>query len=541
MTSPKHRPTRVLRDPADLVQLKRQAKELLKAYVAGRADAVAEVTARYQGAHAGTFALHEAQLVLARSYGFASWPKLKAYVDGVTVRRLAQAVRAGDVASVRSMIAARPELVHLDLAEDDEHQALHHAVLTRQAEIVRLLMRHGADARKGIWPHRDATSALTIADERGYTEIAAIIRDEEARRQSAASAAASPAAASSPKSADSIAAFDQTARTAVVTGDASWLRARHAEGALAHYRGLIGHAVRSDREDMLALLLELGLDPDEADNVAGLDEIVPTWGEPLRECARSGKIAMARILLTFGANPNTNVYAASSAMSLACSRQDAAMIALLESHGGRLTPVAVGGLGLVDHAIKLLAEDAAGRTPDGLTQPGSSVAQDLLWGAIESGTSEIVRLALERLDWARDDPRWHGILENALYLRDADARPSHVEGFRLTLARADPNVRSRRGATLLHDIAASRGGLTAHDRVSFASLALDAGARLDIRDDLLRSTPLGWACRWGRIELVTLFLERGADPVEADADAWATPTAWAEKMQRQDVLAALKR
>ena len=33
---------------------------------------------------------------------------------------------------------------------------------------------------------------------------------------------------------------------------------------------------------------------------------------------------------------------------------------------------------------------------------------------------------------------------------------------------------------------------------------------------------LGWACRWGRIELVKLLLDRGADPVEAEAEPWAT-------------------
>jgi hypothetical protein len=49
---------------------------------------------------------------------------------------------------------------------------------------------------------------------------------------------------------------------------------------------------------------------------------------------------------------------------------------------------------------------------------------------------------------------------------------------------------------------------------------LDASARLDIRDDLLKSTPLGWACRWGGAELVRLVLEHGADPVEADAEPW---------------------
>ena len=51
---------------------------------------------------ASTFALHDAQLVLARSYGFDSWPKLKAYVDGVTVKRLADAVRSDDVPQVSS-------------------------------------------------------------------------------------------------------------------------------------------------------------------------------------------------------------------------------------------------------------------------------------------------------------------------------------------------------------------------------------------------------------------------------------------------------
>ena len=189
MTSRKHPPTRTLRDKPDLAQLKRQAKELLQAFAAGGTDAAAEVNAHYQGANPASFALHDAQLVLARSYGFDSWPKLKAFVDGVTVRGLCDAVRAGDIDGVRAMLVVRPELVHLDVAEDDEHRALHHAVLQRRPEMVRLLMQHGADARKGIWPHRDATSPLTIATERGYADIVAIIRDEE-RRHSRVSATA---------------------------------------------------------------------------------------------------------------------------------------------------------------------------------------------------------------------------------------------------------------------------------------------------------------------------------------------------------------
>ena len=610
--------TRTLPARPDLDQLKRQAKELLKAFVAGDAAAAAEVNARYQGARAGTFALHDAQLVLARAYGFPSWPKLKAYVDGVTVGRLIDAVRAGDLATVRSMVHLRPELVNLEAGESDEHQALHHAVLERHPAIVRFLMQEGADPRKGIYPHRDATGALTLAIERGYTDIAEIIRDEEQRRSSPSPRAVIDEDAS----AQMIAAFrrgdedamiaaleahpalvhtsnsdgrtvlhwaaaclwprmaawlldhgadvnartrngetpldlvgherdalsddtprlsttlaeillgrgaERTARWAVAAGDVAWLRARHAEGALGTESGLVSQAVKSNRPDILRLLLDLGFDPDESGNVAGLDEIVPTFGGPLRDCARLGRRDLAEILLTHGANPNTKVYAASSAIYDAYSRRDEAMIALLEEHGGRLAPGAAGGLGLVSQAAMLLEDEAA----------NGNVAEELLWGAIECPSPEIVRMALERIDWPRSDPRWHSKLENALYVRRDPDRTLLLTGFRLVLDRCDPDVPGHWGATFLHQIAASRGGLTADDRVSFATLVLDAGARLDLRDTLLKSTPLGWACRWGRIELVRLFLDRGADPIEADAEPWATPQAWAEKSGHPKVAAEL--
>lgn len=62
-------------------QFKHQAKDLLKAYRVGDADAVAQVNRHEKAPDAAVFALHDAQRVLARSYGFASWPKLKSYVE----------------------------------------------------------------------------------------------------------------------------------------------------------------------------------------------------------------------------------------------------------------------------------------------------------------------------------------------------------------------------------------------------------------------------------------------------------------------------
>jgi hypothetical protein len=94
-------PTRTLSDRPHLDQLRRQARELLDAFREGRAGAAQEVLAHYRHADAASFALHDAQLVLARAHGFDSWPKLKPFVDGVTVQRLVDAVRAGDLEASR--------------------------------------------------------------------------------------------------------------------------------------------------------------------------------------------------------------------------------------------------------------------------------------------------------------------------------------------------------------------------------------------------------------------------------------------------------
>src|SRR5262245_60168715 len=90
-------PTRRLPARPDLNQLKRQAKELLAAFAGATPGAVTEVQSHYRAADRATFALHDAQLVIARAYGFDSWPKLKAFVDGVTVSRLRDAIIANDL------------------------------------------------------------------------------------------------------------------------------------------------------------------------------------------------------------------------------------------------------------------------------------------------------------------------------------------------------------------------------------------------------------------------------------------------------------
>ena len=536
-------PTRRMRERPDLEQLKRQAKQLLRRLVAGEAEAVAEVNAHYRAADASTFALHDAQLVVARSYGFESWPKLKSYVDGVTVKRLADAVRTDDLAQVRAMLQARPELADLTMSYGDEHRPIHYAVMKRSPEMVRLLMRHGANARHGIPPHRDATAAWTIAKERGYQEIVAIIEEEELRR-------GEPGSAARPE-----VIGDEAARAAVASGDMEWLRARLAEGSLVNPirwdgGGLLTVAVRHNRPEMLPLLLDFGFDPDERVSSGEGDWVAYSQGYPLWYCAALGRREMAEMLLQRGANPNVHVDSSGSAVYSAYSHKQWDMVELLRRHGGVVSADTAAIYRQTDLARQMLADEARGKLPEGIVAPGKPVAEELLRFGASGGDPEIVRMALERIDWPRDDPRWFRSLTEPLYFwhhipwlyagnRELD-RGTYLPCFRLILERCDPNLIGSFGRTVLHEVAAMREHVTEEEAAAFAQALLEAGARMDVRDDILKSTPLGWACRWGRAGVASVILKRGADPVEADAEPWARPRAWAEKMGHGGVLTVLR-
>jgi hypothetical protein len=347
-----------------------------------------------------------------------------------------------------------------------------------------------------------------------------------------------------------------TAAAAVALGDAEWLRARHAEGTLVNAiedtGGLLRIAASHDRPEILEMLLDFGFDPDERTRFedVGEDGVAMTWGMPLYHCAGKGKHAMAETLLRRGADPNGKVYASGSPMFRAFSKRDTSMIDLLMRYGGEPEATTAGLFRQTDLARRMLAGEAKYAMDTG----GDTMPEQLLWGAACGGDPEIVRMALEHVDWPRDDIRWFHMLEQPLRIWNHGSpidhpdwdRGTYLMCFRMVLERCDPNIRGRMqdegqfGLTILHSIAGARAHVTPAERVGFATAALDAGARFDVRDHLLQSTPLGWACRWGQIELVKLFLDRGADAVEADAEPWARPLAWAERMGRTAIADLLR-
>ena len=517
----------------DLDQLKRQAKELLRAFLADEREATVEVQAHYTRADRATFALHDAQLVLARSYGFESWPKLKAFVDGVTVRRMADAVRANDLAQVRGMLHTRPELANMAMSYGDERRPIHLAVMNRSPEMVRLLMQHGAGARDGIHPHRQATTAWMLAKEREYDDIVTLIENEERRQR--------PQPGEPGEQRES--RGDEEARAAVAQGNLEWLRARHAAGTLTNPirwddGGLLTVAVKHNRPDVLQLLLDFGFEPNERVSGGEGDWIAYSQGYPLWTCAALGRRELAEILLARGADPNVHVDSSGSAVYSAYSHKQWEMVDLLRRHGGEVTA----DIAAIYRQTGLIREMLAGGKAD--------PAEILRFGA-DGGDPEIVGMALERIDWHRHDTRWFGILTQPLSFwhhipwlyagnKDFD-RATYLTCFRLILGRCDPNITGGFARTPLHEVAAMDDHITEDETGGFAEALLNAGAKVGSRDAILKSTSLGWACRWGRARVATLMLEYGADPVEAGAEPWARPRAWAEKRGHAEIIELLRR
>jgi hypothetical protein len=91
MSTPSEESARQLPENPDLRHLKDQAKDLLKA---GQAPTLAK-----------------AQFQIARQYGFASWPKLKAHVESLQVAgQLKLAIDADDLETVKRLMTRHPEL-----------------------------------------------------------------------------------------------------------------------------------------------------------------------------------------------------------------------------------------------------------------------------------------------------------------------------------------------------------------------------------------------------------------------------------------------
>lgn len=386
-------PTRRLPQHPNLEQLRKQAKDLFQQYRSGNPEAIAEVQQFERNPNPSTFALNDAQRVLARAYGYESWPKLKAFVDGANVARFADAVRSGNLPLVRTMLATRPELIGMDRSANDEHRALHYAVLRRDVPMVRLLMEAGADARKGIFPHRDATSAIAIARDREYQEVTAVIEEEERLRREEMSC---PNANVSPLQDQINAAIEQgdeaTAKH-LIEADRSLIQACDRDGASPLHL-----AAQHANAELVAWLLERRANARKEDlhGLTPLDRATLAANPHNRSAERFPIIA--KLLLQRGAEITIR-----AAVALADERRIRELVHaqpdLLRqvSRNGGLLSIAVnhGHLGIVQLLLDLGADVDERILLEELEEPTLSWGMPL-WYAALAGRLDITQLLLNR-------------------------------------------------------------------------------------------------------------------------------------------------
>src|SRR5579863_2799333 len=127
-------PVICLPDEPSLTQLRKQAKDLRQAVLAGEPDALAEVAEHVPDVPA-SFALHAAQLVVARRYGFPSWARLKRHVEVIEhYSRFPDRMTADAPASLADEFL---RLVTAYYADQPERWAEGHRLLAAHPEITR--------------------------------------------------------------------------------------------------------------------------------------------------------------------------------------------------------------------------------------------------------------------------------------------------------------------------------------------------------------------------------------------------------------------
>lgn len=120
---------------SSLENLKKQAKSLLK-FVRDNDRTALERVAPYVKDTAN-FKLNDAQLVISRELGFASWARLKTFLVE-SVGAFVAAANNGDIDVARAMLTREPHLAQAP-------RALFRAAAMGKIDVIRLLVEHGAD------------------------------------------------------------------------------------------------------------------------------------------------------------------------------------------------------------------------------------------------------------------------------------------------------------------------------------------------------------------------------------------------------------
>jgi ankyrin repeat protein len=279
----------------------------------------------------------------------------------------------------------------------------------------------------------------------------------------------------------------------------------------------LSYAAREGHLHIVRLLLEHGAEPNRPEDAA-------PEGRALFEACCGNHVPVAQMLLEHGANPNAGMDSSECCLTI-CKIY----------HGNRARPLQ-----------QLLRKYGAYTPPYAMSKEelkeairgGHEVVrhEEFLGNVIAKRDGKLLDLYLDSDPTVLDRMHhWSGI-----------TYPKSPALVRKLLARGlDPNRTDWLGRTFLH-ACAEQG-----DR-SVAAVLLDAGAQIDTREVEFQGTPLASAVRSccrseepKQVErlrrMVEFLLQRGASTNLPGDETWATPLAWATRYGRGDLVKLLQK
>ena len=415
---------------------------------------------------------------------------------------VAAAIRERDLAKVRRLLDASPELLHV--GDERSNQPIHWAAMTRQLDIIDELLARGADleavrydgARPIHLNHGDYhfRGWRDVPPDWHVTpiQVVAHLRSRGAHCDMC---------------------------TACHLGDILRVRELLAEDAslanrlsdcITYYQcsgAPLKNAAAKGHLEIVRLLLDHGADPNLA------EEGIAPKGHALYAAAANRHFEIAKLLLKHGAYPNPEVESSADALSRAISNNDQPMIELLCSYGAA-------------RATHLLAYDGDVQTAAAVFAANPALAEDpeALANAAGQGHEPFVRLMLR---YQPDLPR------RLTFPAWSVGAKTHILNELLFRHGMDPSQPDWLSITPLHQFART-------GNIEIARQFLDHGANVDARDEDICSTPLGWAAKFGQREMAELLLERGARSILPDDLPWATPLAWATRRGHAELVDLFK-
>jgi RNA polymerase sigma factor (sigma-70 family) len=443
--------------------------------------------------------------------------------------RIAAVIRQRDVAVVRDMLATEPALLHA--GDDRGNRPIHWAVMVRSIPMIDLVLQEGADIN-AMRPDGARPLDLTNGDyfHRGGRDVPAVALSTHEVLVGYLIA----------RGADydiSVAAkVGDTERVShLLQQDRSLANRVPPYSTYSTGLALRNSCMRNDSETV-QVLLDAGADPSTPE-----PGIAPKGGA-LHAAASRGNLDICRMLLERGADPNADVESSGTCMSSA--RGNSEILELLAMYGGEFPEyqdlaeipmpalVAVYGEAL---PLRYFVDIADMQTLTlRLREEPEHVGNVLRMALRKYGppTRDVVRLCLDIDPTAARQVHANDLIYN---LRRAEGVGDilTVLGWLLE-AGMTPDDSDWLRVTSLHRLAIGSvqhgsDGSVYRPHLDVMQLFIEAGADLHARDEEYRSTPLGWAARWGRRESVELLLARGARTNLPDDPPWATPLAWARQ------------